>query len=232
MKKTSILLQVFIISLFLTPTNLAFAQNEDFDLENIGSSSFAINPAYAKMRDYKADYQAHQGDTIEDSFYIHNLNEEKTIDLKIQALDYVAANDGSFGLKANTANQEGVGKWVEILGPDEISLAPKETKEIKIKLNVPLGVKPGEYKGALAARTKPLGQYQGLDYNIQIASRIYLQVVPDTVPIAASIVNFDIEAIERANFKRNLFYLSLGVSGFLVISLVGLIIYSKKKKKA
>lgn len=92
-------------------------------------------------------YYQSPGTVIRDSVILRNIgNETETISL--YPTDATSNQVGSFTPKMQDEEQKGIGLWTK-LEKDSVTLAPKETVEVKFEIHIPQEITPGQYFGSI-----------------------------------------------------------------------------------
>lgn len=134
------------------PTTDSLAQSTDMP--------FAADPAPGTAS-YKAGYfviNASPGEAVTETLRLRN-DSDAPISLRIASVDATTGPIGgiSYGLPGDPVTK--VGTWT-VLPADEISLAPRETKNIPLTITVPPGTASGDHIGGIAVWL-PRTQNQG-----------------------------------------------------------------------
>ena len=178
---------------------LALSQGRAWAVEN--QSNLGIVPAKA---DYKNKtgawfvYEKTPGEMVSDKVAVVNLSDQP-VEVAVFGVDATTTKEGVFTLKNNHEESSGLGLWVEGL-PEILSLEAKERRVLEFSLNVPEGIKPGDYLGGLVV--------ENLENQARNGVRMYL-TVPGEMSKGAEISDLKFVA-DKGNYK---FLLNLKNSG-------------------
>ena len=98
-------------------------------------------------------YTKNPGDTIDDIATIKNYGEE-TVFVRIYAVDAATSDTGSFILKFQHEDQDGIGDWSTI-SKNDISIKPGERIDVPFKIKIPETISPGQYIGGIIIEYGP-----------------------------------------------------------------------------
>lgn len=92
------------------------------------------------------------GESAEDTaLVINNTDEEKVV--RLYAVDGIATNTGALTCKQLSEDKTGAGKWLDV-SESEVTLAPKERKEVDFTITVPEKADVGEHNACLVYQVK------------------------------------------------------------------------------
>ncbi len=116
------------------------------------------------------------GDTVEQVAWVVNQSEQ-ALPVIVMAKDATQTSEGGFSFKENQEADTQVGKWVEFLDKTNFVAQPKSVTEVKFKIKVPEGTKPGEYAGVIAVQQdKSQEARNGVQIQMRIGARLYITV--------------------------------------------------------
>jgi len=116
------------------------------------------------------------GDTVEQVAWVVN-NSEQALPVIVMAKDATQTSEGGFSFKENQEADTQVGKWVEFLDKTNFVAQPKSVTEVKFKIKVPEGTKPGEYAGVIAVQQdKSQEARNGVQIQMRVGARLYITV--------------------------------------------------------
>jgi len=131
-------------------------------------------------------YEAEPGTTIKDTVKISN-NNNKTMTIKVMALDGATTNDGGYTLVGGTEENKDIGNWV-VLKKDLITLPPGVSENINFTVTVPEDADVGSHPGGIVIwedytneSLKTKGGAGMLGVVTRVAARMYLTVPGDIV---------------------------------------------------
>ncbi|MDD5109929.1 MAG: LytR C-terminal domain-containing protein [Patescibacteria group bacterium] len=138
-------------------------------------------------------YELPAGASTTDTVVVQNSTDQEQA-LMLNSVDYQPTDTGAFGLKGSGAQQNDIGKWVQ-LSTTTFSLAPGEMREITFILAIPPDADVGEHAGAItvqatALRGSPSGQ-SGAFIATRVGQRIY-NTVPGKLTRQARLVGFTV----------------------------------------
>jgi hypothetical protein len=116
------------------------------------------------------------GQTVEQVALVVN-NSEQALPVIVMAKDATQTSEGGFSFKENQEADTQVGKWVEFLDKTNFIAQPKSVTEVKFRIKVPEGTKPGEYAGVIAVQQDKSGEARnGVQIQMRIGARLYITV--------------------------------------------------------
>jgi len=116
------------------------------------------------------------GQTVEQVALVVN-NSEQALPVIVMAKDANQTSEGGFSFKENQEADTQVGKWVEFLDKTNFIAQPKSVTEVKFRIKVPEGTKPGEYAGVIAVQQdKSEEARNGVQIQMRIGARLYITV--------------------------------------------------------
>jgi hypothetical protein len=98
-------------------------------------------------------YTKNPGDLIEDIATIKNYGSSTSI-VRIYPVDAMSSQSGSFILKFEHDDQEGIGEWTSV-SRQEIKIAPDERIDVPFKIKIPQDISPGQYIGGIVIEYGP-----------------------------------------------------------------------------
>lgn len=98
-------------------------------------------------------YTKNPGDTINDIATIKNYGDE-TVFVRIYPVDAATSTSGSFILKFQHEDQDGIGDWSTI-SKNEISIKAGERIDVPFKIKIPETISPGQYIGGIVIEYGP-----------------------------------------------------------------------------
>jgi hypothetical protein len=134
-------------------------------------------------------YTKNPGETIEDIASIKNFGDESA-NVLIYPVDATTSDAGSFILKFEHENQNGIGEWTTV-SKSPIAIKPNERIDIPFSIHIPKDISPGQYIGGIVLEYGPSAKSpqqsdvcvasgncgQGLvSVKTRIGSRIYLTI--------------------------------------------------------
>lgn len=147
-------------------------------------------------------YQLKPGERVVDSVLVTNATAIKQR-LRLAAVDYEPTTIGAFGLKAATAEQTGIGAWVQ-LSTTTISLPPGQGLVVEFTLTIPPDADGGEQAGAITAQpalAAPSAQGSGSGMATPVSVRIY-NLVPGTLIKKVALAGFSVsENTETGHYE-------------------------------
>lgn len=147
----------------------------------------ALNPAFPdRNKGWFIYEQVEPGAVIEDVARVINLDSKKAT-LAVEAVDAGMNEDGGFGLVGSPADNEDIGKWIE-LSKTEVTLPANKEEIVSFKITVPADAEVGDHIGALAVyqtnpsanKTTKIGGSQ-VSISTRVGARIYLTIKGDIV---------------------------------------------------
>jgi hypothetical protein len=118
--------------------------------------------------------RADPGERVRDAVRIENRGSEP-LDLVMYAADAAIIKDGAFTVEALEAADQGIAGWVS-LERTSLMLDPGKRARVNFAIEVPEGAAPGDYTGALVARTaRPLDR-DGILTHLAVGARLYFTV--------------------------------------------------------
>lgn len=92
-------------------------------------------------------YTKNPGDIIEDTATIKNYGDEEA-DVKIYPVDGETSPGGSFILKFDQEDQNGIGDWTK-MQTNELKVGPGERVDVPFTITIPKEIPPGQYIGGI-----------------------------------------------------------------------------------
>ena len=147
-------------------------------------------------------YTKNPGETIEDIATIKNFGDEAAT-VSIYPVDATTSESGSFILKFEHDDQNGIGDWTTV-SKSPIEIKPDERIDVPFTINVPKDISPGQYIGGIVIEYGPDAAQpqqsnaclasgncgQGLvSVKTRIGSRIYL-TIPGKAQEAVDLTDF------------------------------------------
>lgn len=143
-------------------------------------------------------YSLPAGDNKEDKVTAVN-NSEETITVKVYAVDATTTKDGAFALFNEEDKRTGVGSWVK-LSESEVTLKPKERKDIAFTITIPKDTTIGDHAGGIIFQeVKPKSvAKEGININIisRVGVRIY-ETVPGAQQLHLEVNDFQYKLIDN-----------------------------------
>lgn len=151
-------------------------------------------------------YEKKPGEIINDVAVVKNFS-DKPLKAHVYAVDATSNDSGSFILRLESENREGVGKWTKLSAEQTITIPPQQSVDFPFQIEVPENIAPGQYFGGIvleevgetpnvvevAAAAEGTGQVICCT-NIMVKTRIGLRIYL-TVP---GIIN---DSVEWSGFK-------------------------------
>jgi len=124
---------------------------------------------------------------IEDEALVTTTS-DKTVRVKIEALDAVITQDGGFTLTDDETKNQDIGSWI-VLEQKELTVSPNSEKRVKFKLTVPEDAEVGDHAGGLAVSKieeqpgiiQKVGGGATVGISVRVGVRIYLTVPGDII---------------------------------------------------
>lgn len=168
------------------------------------TGSIGIIPAFPKEGNLRSHsifiHTLKGGESVDDGVRVYNYTKESRT-VKIDAVDSIAASDGSFSCKQNSEDKTEVGAWVTV-SSKEVTI-PAETNElVTFTINVPKGVDPGEHGACITAQdTKNMGSKEksGIILGFRNAIRMAI-TVPGKIVKKLTIMKIDVGRNEKGNY--------------------------------
>jgi hypothetical protein len=118
--------------------------------------------------------RADPGERVRDAVRIENRGSEP-LDLVMYPADAAIIEDGAFTVESLEAADQGIAGWVS-LERTRLILDPGKRARVDFAVEVPEGAAPGDYTGALVARTaRPLDR-DGILTHLAVGARLYFTV--------------------------------------------------------
>ncbi len=119
------------------------------------------------------------GETVEQVALVVN-NSEEALPVIVMAKDAIQTSEGGFSFKENNDKDTMVGSWIEFIDNPKLTVPAKSVTEVKFKIKVPEGTKPGEYAGVVAVQQdKSNEKRQGVQVVMRVGARVYITVPGD-----------------------------------------------------
>jgi len=167
--------------ILLTPTvnSQSFSDiAQDFDFLNT-SSNVGIVPGKPTSDPITRAWfieKIKPGETIEQVALVVN-NSEEALPVIVMAKDAIQTSEGGFSFKENDDIDTMVGSWIEFVDNPKLTVPAKSVTEVKFKIKVPEGTKPGEYAGVVAVQQdKSNEKRQGIQIVMRVGARVYITV--------------------------------------------------------
>ncbi len=196
-------------------------------MSSIASAQFMVSQTGDIYRTTKLEMLPGESKTI--TLMVKNELEEE-IQLDIYGADSSQSSQGVFTVKNKSDEKKLVGSWIS-MSNSELTLGPKEKKEITYTITIPEKVTPGTYGGGLAVGTKPSNNIESGSGAIT-STRI-------VEPILVSIPGERVFKLSWEDFsyneKNSTFYLKFKNEGNIVqkisgeVSISGLSLLNEKK---
>jgi hypothetical protein len=142
-----------------------------------GKATFGIGPASAKGIDGRPylNYLAGPGSTLDDRIAVVNLAPQK-LTLSLYVVDATVGLDGSFGYLPRSAARTDAATWIRPgVGAATITLGPRQTKIVRIAIDVPKNATPGDHAaGIIASLTS---RVQGPTSKVNFEQRVGLKAL-------------------------------------------------------
>ena len=118
--------------------------------------------------------RADPGERLRDAVLVENRG-SKPIDLVMYPADAAIVKDGAYTVEAMEASDQGMAGWVS-LERTRLMLDPGKGARVDFAVEVPEGAAPGDYTGAVVARTaRPLDR-DGVLTHLAVGARLYFTV--------------------------------------------------------
>lgn len=170
------------------------------------------------------------GDTLKDSISIENPTEYE-MTLNVHGADSALTAEGEFTVEAMDKIPDEFGSWVTFEEPN-ITLLPKETREVNFTLHIPEDIPYGEYQGGMAVTQTGNRSGKGIQISTTIAMGVKVTVTADPQPIPA--YPGSATAVEGTNVfgtPTPYFWGSVGIFALGVAYFVYGTLRERKKKK-
>lgn len=118
-------------------------------------------------------------------------------------VDFGLNQSGDYQFAKPGAKPYSLMRWATI-NPREFDLAPNNTQQVRVSLNVPKEALAGEYRGIIFFATRPTRQQHGVAFAVRIATTVYL-TIPGTVKIGGAIAKMSAVGDSHAETYRVLF---------------------------
>lgn len=168
------------------------------------AGSIGIAPANPKVGNLRSRsifiHTLKGGETVEDGVRVFNYTKEPRT-VKIDAVDSVAAVDGSFSCKQNSEKKTDVGQWIQ-LSQNEVVVQPGESEAVSFTITVPKDAGPGEHGACITAQdTKNTGSKKegGIALGFRNAIRVAI-TVPGKIVKQLTIQKVEIDRNEKGNY--------------------------------
>jgi hypothetical protein len=157
------------------------------------ASSVTNNTNTLKISPLRTDLTVQQGTTGTVKTYVTNITDNPVVIHPIEN-DFVAGDEkGTPSIILDENSYAPTHSLKRFMAPlQNVTIAPKETKEIDVRIVVPKSAQPGGYFGAVRFAPTTLGGDQQLNLNASAASLILMTVPGDTVE-RLQLTNFDIQ---------------------------------------
>lgn len=152
-----------------------------------GGPLFGLRPSlYGKTTLEKGHFQyaVKAGTSVQDAVEVINLTDER-LTVRMYEADLEQTADGAVSPAQATDEMDAVGKWME-LERDSVSLPPKGRKYVSFTVDVPKGVRPGDYLGAVVGSVDAEPAANGLRVESRVALTARVRV-PGKPQLAAEI---------------------------------------------
>jgi hypothetical protein len=152
-----------------------------------GGPLFGLRPSlYGKTTLEKGHFQyaVNAGAKVQDAVEVLNLTDE---DLKVELYpaDLEQSPGGAVSPTQAADETDAVGKWMD-LERSSVTLAPKAKKYVSFTVDVPKGVRPGDYLGAVVGSVETQKAVNGLTVESRVALTARVRV-PGEPKLAAEI---------------------------------------------
>ncbi|QQS17846.1 LysM peptidoglycan-binding domain-containing protein [Candidatus Saccharibacteria bacterium] len=140
------------------------------------------------------------GETVEDGVRVFNYSKEART-VKLDAVDSIAAVDGSFSCKQNSEKKTEVGLWIR-LSVKEVVVQPGANETVPFTITVPKEAGPGEHGACITAQdTKNIGSKSegGIALGFRNAIRVAI-TVPGKIVKQLNIKNIAIGRNDKGNY--------------------------------
>ena len=168
------------------------------------AGSIGIAPANPKVGNLRSRsifiHTLKGGETVEDGVRVFNYTKEPRT-VKIDAVDSVAAVDGSFSCKQNSENKTDVGQWIR-LSRNEVVVQPGENETVPFTITAPKDAGPGEHGACITAQdTKNTGSKKegGIALGFRNAIRVAI-TVPGKIVKQLTIQKVVVDRNEKGNY--------------------------------
>jgi LysM repeat protein len=168
------------------------------------AGSIGIAPANPKVGNLRSRsifiHTLKGGETVEDGVRVFNYTKEPRT-VKIDAVDSVAAVDGSFSCKQNSEKKTEVGRWIRV-SQNEVVVQPGENEAVPFTITVPKDAGPGERGACITAQdTRNTGSKKegGIALGFRNAIRVAI-TVPGKIVKQLTIQKIQIGRNEKGNY--------------------------------
>lgn len=134
------------VALFAVLTGVAAHADEGDDAK----TSWAVAPADAEGPDGRRvmELEADPGETIDEHFAVTNLSTHEAT-FSLRAADGYVNDKGRFNTIPSDQESVASGTWAEL--PGQVTLAPKQTAVIPLRITVPANAEPGDHAAGVSA---------------------------------------------------------------------------------
>ena len=148
-----------------------------------GKVAFGAGPATAGKLDGRPyfTYLAQAGGVLEDHIAIINFATHAQ-KLNVYTVDAVTGGNGNFVYAARSAARKQVGSWLSVATPNnsgEITIGPRATITLPVRLHVPANASPGDHAGAVIVSLTGLVKSPGkqkVKFEQRVATRVIIRV--------------------------------------------------------
>lgn len=168
------------------------------------AGSIGIAPANPKVGNLRSRsifiHTIKGGTTVDDGVRVFNYTKEPRT-VKIDAVDSVAAVDGSFSCKQNSEKKTEAGAWIK-LSKNEVVVQPGANETVTFTISVPKGTDPGEHGACITAQdTKNTGSKSegGIALGFRNAIRVAITVEGKIIKQLA-LKKIEVKRNEKGNY--------------------------------
>ncbi len=93
-------------------------------------------------------YERKPGETISDVATVKNFS-DKPLKAHVYAVDATSNDSGSFILKLENEERNGVGKWTKLTEEKTVTIPPQQSVDFPFQIEIPETLEPGQYFGGI-----------------------------------------------------------------------------------
>jgi LysM repeat protein len=168
------------------------------------TGSIGIIPAFPKEGNLRSRsifiHTLKGGEVVEDGVRVYNYTKEART-VKVDAVDQIAASDGSFSCKQNSEKKTEVGQWIS-LETKQVTIPAQSSELVNFTITVPSGTGPGEHGACITAQdTKNMGSKSGSGVILGFRNAIRVAItVPGNIVKKLTITKLQIDRNDKGNY--------------------------------
>ncbi|MCD6471424.1 DUF916 domain-containing protein [bacterium] len=167
-------------------------------------------------------YSLDPGETKTDEVQLFNLS-DKPIDILLYPVDALTTKEGAFALKNKTEKQTDIGSWIK-LAYSEITLGPKEVRNIPFVISVPKDAEVGDHAGGIIMEKKIPKKYDiGKQIGVNVVTRVGVRVYTTVKGEIHRLLQIN-KFFQKTKNKKRYFVLELKNNGNVRLSPEGVIV--------